>query len=339
MSTTTSPAGSNPEGSTPDPRPFTLPADIAATVAGRRVFITGSGKHHGLGQAFAYAAGLSGAAAVAVHFHASYEEGLQTVDAINAAGGKAFPVQADVTNPRDVWAMRSYVIDKMDGPPDLLICNSGRSEDGYVFGKAPKAKDDESPSSRRARVRQAFVKNLEQSKDVIDTKLDGFMAVTHLFASEALHASTELTIVYISSRQAHDPGPGVPGYCAANWAVLSLPKILRQNLGKDAAKITAFSVGYPFVRTGMTEAYAQNAKVFGRWQPRMLEPEEASAALFQLLGRPKAELAERFFQLDVVSSPETGAKGVAASWSEVRLDPVITPLAWSQDGALKFPGR
>lgn len=322
---------------TPDPRPFKLPSEIASAVAGRRVFITGSGKHHGLGQGFAYAAGLSGAASVAVHFHASYEDGLATVDAINAAGGNAFPVQADVTNARDVWAMRSYVIEKMGGPPDLLICNSGRSESGYVFGKAPKAKDDESPAGRRARVRQAFVGNLEQSKDVIDTKLDGFMAVTHLFASEALHAGGELTIVYISSRQAHDPGAGVPGYCAANWAVLSLPKILRQNLGKDAAKVTAFSVGYPFVRTAMTEAYVDNAKVFGRWQPRMLEPEEAAAALFQLLGRPKAELAERFFQLEV--GPGEGERAVELTWSEVRLDPVIVPLGWSKEQALKYGGR
>ena len=323
----------------PDSRPFKLPDDIATAVAGKRIFISGSGKHNGLGQAFAFSAGLSGAASVAVHFHASYEDALETVDAINQAGGNAFPVQADVTHARDVWAIRSYVINKMGAPPDLLICNSGRSESGYVFGKAPKAKEEESAAGRRARVRQAFVGNLEQSKDVIDTKLDGFMALTHLFASEALHAGQELTIVYISSRQAHDPGAGVPGYCAANWAVLALPKILRVNLGKDSAKVTAFSVGYPFVRTAMTEAYVDNAKVFGRWQPRMLEPEEASAALFQLIGRPKGDLAERFFQLEVGPSPETGPKGVAATWAEVRLDPVITPLAWSQEGALRFPGR
>ncbi len=46
----------------PDLRPFQLPTDLAESVRGRRVFITGSGKHNGLGQAFAYAAGLSGAA-------------------------------------------------------------------------------------------------------------------------------------------------------------------------------------------------------------------------------------------------------------------------------------
>lgn len=322
----------------PDPRPFALPPNLASAVAGRRVFITGSGKHHGLGQAFAFAAGLSGAASVAVHFHGSYEDGLATVDLINAVAGEgcAFPVQADVTNPRDVWAMRSYVIDKMGGPPDLLICNSGRSEDGYVLGKAPREKDAETSAARRARVRQAFVKNLEQSRDVIDTKLDGFLAMTHLWSSEALHAGKDLTIVYISSRQAHDPGAGVPGYCAANWAVLSLPKVLRVNLGKDAAKVTAFSVGYPFVRTAMTEAYADNPKVYGRWQPRMLAPEEASTALFALLGRSRDDLNERFFQLEVTAAPEHGERGVATTWAEVRLDPTVVTPAWASDATLRF---
>ncbi len=318
------------------PSTFRLSPDLAQAVAGPRVFITGSGKHNGLGQAFAFAAGLSGAASVAVHFNQSYEDGLATVDAIREAGGSAFPVQADVTNARDCWAMRSYVIEKMGGPPDIVICNSGRSEDGYVFGKAPRAKDAETPSARRARVRQAFVSNLEQSTDVIDTKLDGFIIMTHLWASEAVHAGVDLTLVYISSRQAHDPGTGVPGYAAANWAVLSLPKILRVNLGKDAGRVTAFSVGYPFVRTTMTEAYSDNSKVFGRWQPRMLEANEAAAALFQLLGRPKAELGERFFQLEVAAAPEAGEGGVRLAWAEVRIETSTAPLAWSQESGLVF---
>jgi len=313
------------------PESFTLPEDLRASVAGRRVFITGSGKNHGLGQGFAYAAGLSGAACVGVHFNQSYEDGLETVEAIRAAGGDAFPVQADVTSPRDVWSMRSYVIDRMGGPPDLLICNSGRSESGYALGRAPREKDDESSAKRRARVRQAFVKNLEESRDVIDTKLDGFLAMTHLWASEALHADTTLKIVYISSRQAHDPGPGVAGYCAANWAVLALPKILSVNLGRDAHKVTAFSVGFPFVRTGMTEAYAENAKVFGRWQPRMLTSVEAAHALFQLIGRPNEDVAGRFFQLEAAETPESK---MALTWSEVRLDPVIARCAWSDDAPI-----
>jgi len=112
--------------------------------------------------------------------------------------------------------------------------------------------------------------------------------------------------------------------------------VLRVNLGKDANKVTAFSVGYPFVRTAMTESYADNPKVFGRWQPRMLAPEEASTALFALLQRPREDLAERFFQLEVMADPERGERAVRTAWTEVRLDPTVITPAWSDEATLRF---
>ena len=53
---------------------FRFREDLRSGVASKRVFITGAGKDGGLGQAFALAAGLNGAAAVGVHFHRSYVE-------------------------------------------------------------------------------------------------------------------------------------------------------------------------------------------------------------------------------------------------------------------------
>jgi hypothetical protein len=50
---------------------------------------------------FALAAGLNGAESVAVHFHASYDDGLDLVDFLTSEGVNAFPVQADVTNTGD----------------------------------------------------------------------------------------------------------------------------------------------------------------------------------------------------------------------------------------------
>jgi hypothetical protein len=135
-----------------------------------------------------------------------------------------------------------------------------------------------------------------------------------------------------------DPGAGVPGYVLANFAVISLPKILRVNLGKRADLVTAFSVAYPFVRTGMTEAYAANPKVFGRWQPRMLETHEAAAALVQLLGRSPQDLNDRIFQLNVGAAAEAEKKEVRATWSEIELRPVEAKLSWSEDNPLKLPG-
>jgi NAD(P)-dependent dehydrogenase (short-subunit alcohol dehydrogenase family) len=303
-----------------DPATYRFPADVVRGVQGKHVLITGAGKHHGLGQAFAFACGLNGAASVGVHFHRSYTDGLETVELIRSSGGNAYPVQADVTNAGDLWATRSHVIRQAgEKVPDIVICNSGLSEKGYVFGKAPKEVEGESTAMRRARARQAFIDNLEDSRRVIDTKVDGFLNMVHLWAGEAAHAKKKIHFVFISSRQAFDPGAGVPGYVIANWAVLALPPAIKANLGKQAELISSFSVAYPFVRTGMTEAYAGNPKVFGRWQPRMLETDEAASALLQLLSRPLPETDGRIFQLEVASDPEKGDSGVKTAWAEMRI--------------------
>lgn len=319
---------------------FTFPPELTEGVRGKRVLITGAGRHGGMGEAFALAAGLNGAAAVGVHYHSSAGEAHETVDLINRAGGHAFPVQADVTNTSDCWSIRSYVIAKMGGlPPNLLICNSGLAESGYMLGRPLKEIDGETPSMRRSRARQAFVDNLRESTDVIHTKMDGFLYMTHLWAGEALHVKEPLQVVYISSRQAVDPGPGVPGYVLANFGVLSLPRIVRTNLGKHADLVTAYSVAYPFVRTGMTEAYGDDARVYGRWQPRMLETHEAALALVQLMARPARELDDHVFQLDVTAAPEGTDGAIRATWAEIELRPVHSPLAWSAAGPLVFSSR
>jgi len=103
---------------------FRFAPELRTGVAGKRVLITGAGKDRGLGQAFALATGLNGAAKVGVHFHSSYVDAFDLVAALRKEGVDAFPVHADVNNLGDLWAMRSYVIEQMGGlPPNLLICN------------------------------------------------------------------------------------------------------------------------------------------------------------------------------------------------------------------------
>jgi NAD(P)-dependent dehydrogenase (short-subunit alcohol dehydrogenase family) len=294
---------------------FRFAADKGAGVAGRRVLITGAGKDGGLGQALALAAGLSGAASVGVHFHRSYVDGFDLVDRLRAEGVEAFPVQADVTNMGDLWATRSYVIEQMGAPPDLVVCNSGLTEKGYSFGRALREIEGEPLAMRRARVRQHFIDNLEETRLVLDTKIDGFLATTHLWAGEAVYHEQPVRIVYISSRQALDPGVSVPGYAIANFAVLSLPEVLRVNLGRSAGLVSALSVCYPFIRTGMTDEYAGNPKVFGRWQPRMLEPYEAAESLLELLARPVDQTGGGIYELMVDGTPDD----LDISWRRVHL--------------------
>jgi NAD(P)-dependent dehydrogenase (short-subunit alcohol dehydrogenase family) len=320
---------------TVDAEKFRFTGPLSAGVAGKRVLITGAGKDGGLGQAFALASGLSGADAVGVHFHRSYTDGFDLVAALQANGVKAFPVQADVTNSGDLWGSRSYVIDQFGGlPPNLVICNSGLTEKGYSFGRALREVDGESSAQRRARVRQTFMDNLAESQLVLQTKIDGFLATTHLWAGEAVHANEPLQIVYVSSRQAIDPGPSVPGYAVSNWAVLQLPDVLAVNLGKASSLVSALSIMLPFVRTGMTDAYADNEKVFGRWQPRMLETHEAAEAFLQLVAQPAAETNRGMYELMVDAVEATDR--VAVTWKRVRLDVREEALPWSADTPLTY---
>ena len=312
---------------------FRFGEELQQGVAGKRVLITGAGKDGGLGQAFALSAGLNGAAVVGVHFHRSYVDGFDLVYALRNEGVNAFPVQADVTNMGDLWATRSYVIEQMGGlPPNLLICNSGLTEKGYPFGKALREIDNEPRALRRARVRQHFIDNLGESRLVLNTKIDGFLATTHLWAGEAVYHEEPLQLIYVSSRQAIDPGASVPGYVISNWAVLQLPKALAVNLGRSAKFVTAASILLPFVRTGMTGEYAENPKVFGRWQPRMLETHEVAQAFLHLLARPQKELDQGLFELLV----EGSAEKVRVSWKQVALDLREETLDWSETHALEF---
>lgn len=312
---------------------FRFAEELGKGVAGKRVLITGAGKDRGLGQAFALAAGLNGAATVGIHFHRSYVDGFDLVYALRAAGVNAFPVQADVTNMGDLWATRSYVIEQMGGlPPNLLICNSGLTERGYAFGRALREVENEPRAMRRARVRQHFIDSLTESRLVLDTKIDGFLATTHLWAGEAVYHGEPLQLVYVSSRQALDPGVSVPGYVISNWAVLRLPQVLAVNLGRSAGLVAAFSILLPFVRTGMTGEYAENPKVFGRWQPRMLETHEAAEAFLHLLTRPQEELRQGMFALLVDGSAEK----IRVTWERVHLDLREERLEWSETRALSF---
>ena len=82
----------------------------------------------------------------------------------------------------------------------------------------------------------------------------------------------------------------------------------------------------------MTDEYATNPKVFGRWQPRMLETHEAAEAFLQLLARPREELNQSMFELLVDGSPEK----VRVTWKQVHFDVREESLEWSETNALQF---
>ena len=80
--------------------------------------------------------------------------------------------------------------------------------------------------------------------------------------------------------------------------------------------VNASCLMLPFVHTGMTEAYADNPKVFDRWQPRMLEPFAAAHVVTQLLGRAPKDLNLGNYKLGVSGTAEE----IELKWVQIEID-------------------
>ena len=89
------------------------------------VLVTGSSR--GLGRVIATAFGGNGYR-VAANYRRDTIGALESTRAIEAAGGEAFPHQADVVDAKAVTAMVSTIIDRW-GRLDVLICNAAASAD------------------------------------------------------------------------------------------------------------------------------------------------------------------------------------------------------------------
>ena len=83
----------------------------------KRVLVTGAGKR--IGAAIAKRFG-SDAAHVAVHYNRSKAGAQETKASIEKAGGRAFLVQADLSDPSQITSLSKTVLDKMGGL-DVLV--------------------------------------------------------------------------------------------------------------------------------------------------------------------------------------------------------------------------
>src|SRR5262249_54147929 len=101
----------------------TLPsfANTRFDLAGRVALVTGAGV--GIGQASAIA--MAGAGAdVAVHFHQSAAGAEETAAVITKAGGRAFLLQADLTQEAEAVRLVDRVVEQ-GGGLDILFNNAG----------------------------------------------------------------------------------------------------------------------------------------------------------------------------------------------------------------------
>ena len=196
-------------------------------LAGKVVLITGAST--GIGAAAAVAFGHN-KARVAIHYNASENPARQVAEEVRAAGGEAFLVQADVTEPEAAARVVSETVGHF-GRLDVLVNNAG----GLVSRTPIKEYTDEY-------VAAVLALNVEQ---VVRFVREG---VSHM----RVHGGSVINVSSIAAR--HGGGPGSVIYAAAKGFISVATRGWAKELVKDGIRVNAVSPGV--IMTPFHERYS-----------------------------------------------------------------------------------
>jgi 3-oxoacyl-[acyl-carrier protein] reductase len=207
-----------------------------------------TGASRGIGRAIAVELARRGFA-VALNYRRDEAAATDATAAVEAAGGRAVALRADVSRVADVTALFAEVDDRL-GPIDALVCNAGITRDTLLGASAP-----------------------ADFEDVAAVNLHG---VVHCCreASRRMISRRRGVIVNVSSVAGQKPGRGQSNYAASKGAVESFTRALAVELAPRGIRVNAVAPG--IIDTDMTADL------------RHIAPEELSKRiLLRRLGRPE----------------------------------------------------
>jgi len=216
------------------------------------VLVTGSGSGLGSGIALRFA---QAGATVAVNYRTSQAGANELVAQIEATGGRAMAVQADVTQKEAVTAMVERVVDAF-GRLDVLINNSGI----YPLSTLVDMAEDEWDAVIDANLRSVFLCTQAAAKQMM--------------AQADSADGSRGAIVNIASIEGENPAPMHSHYNAAKGGVLMYTRAAANELGAHNIRVNAVSPGLMW-REGIEAAWPEGVE---RWQ---------SAAALTRLGQPE----------------------------------------------------
>lgn len=222
------------------------------------VVITGSGS--GIGRACALGFAKEGASIVVadINMHAAEE----TVRQIQAACGKAFAFQADVSNPGSVAGLVGATF-KTHGKIDVLINNAAIQVNKTIADTS-----------------------FEEWNAQMSVNVGGVFLCSKLFLPYL--KITKGNIVNMSSVNGYFVEPSCAGYCATKAAIIGLTKAMAIDHGPEGIRVNCICPGY--IDAGLAEGYFQSqanpaqarvdaGKLHALW--RIGKPEEvAQVAIF-----------------------------------------------------------
>jgi len=238
---------------------------------GKCALVTGASR--GIGRAIALKLASEGAK-VALNFAGSAAAAEEVKKEIEAAGGEAITVQADVSDPASVDAMVQAVSEAF-GQIDILVNNAGITRDGLLL----RMKDEDFDA-------------------VINTNLKGIFYTTKL-VSKLMMKKRYGRIVNMASVVGLTGNAGQTNYAAAKAGVIGFSKSAAKELA--ARGITVNMVAPGFIETDMTAVIPEKAKeamMGGIPLGRAGKPEDVANAVLFLVSDQAAYITGQVLKVD-----------------------------------------
>ncbi|MBQ2047589.1 MAG: 3-oxoacyl-[Schwartzia sp.] len=238
---------------------------------GKCALVTGASR--GIGRAIAVKLASEGAK-VALNYAGNAAAAEEVKKEIEAAGGQAITVQADVSDPASVEAMIQTVVDAF-GQIDILVNNAGITRDGLLL----RMKDEDFDA-------------------VINTNLKGIFYTTKL-VSKLMMKKRFGRIVKMASVVGLTGNARQTNYAAAKAGVIGFSKSAAKELA--ARGITVNMVAPGFIETDMTAVIPEKAKeamMGGIPLGRAGKPEDVANAVLFLVSDQAAYITGQVLKVD-----------------------------------------
>jgi glucose 1-dehydrogenase len=239
----------------------TMPPMVDRPLEGRRALVTGGAS--GIGRATVRRLAADGAAVV-VNYIGDPEPAEGLVREVEAGGGAAVAVEADVSNENQVTAMFTRAGEHFGVPVDLLVNNAGVQAQFSLVDMS-----------------------LEEWNRVLGVNLTGAFLCAREAARALKGAGTPGAIVNVSSVHELIPWPGFAHYCASKGGMKLFAQTIARELAPDGIRVALVAPGA--IRTPINDEVLddpeQHAEVVSEipWG-RLGRPEEVAAAIAWLAG-------------------------------------------------------